>query len=227
MKQLTKKQMAVLLKNTVVKDKQGAPLKVYRGEHSPLDTSDTGVKTLLGSLSFGDAQTASTYACEPNNSTHTADSPRIYGAYLIMNNPFFNDGGDPFIDFSHVEARLGKQLADHFFLKHAASAENTNNWQEEIDPDNEWGSIAEFHKHHPERMNELYMELYYLLDDPEFVNILKEKGFDGAIYSGSGANGGEDEFRVFDKTSIIYAISREIEPKPRRELSLEQGGLAA
>lgn len=227
MKTLTEKQMTVLLKDTVVKDKQGAPLKVYRGEHSDLDAGDNGVKTLLGSISFGDTSTASTYACEPNNSSLKADAPRVYPAYLIINRPFFNDPGDPFVDFGYLEKHLGKQVSDQFFLKHAAFAENTNNWQDEINPDNEWGNIAEFHEAHPERMSELYMELYPLLDDPDFIAILRTKGFDGAIYCGSGVNGSDDEYRVFNKTSIIYALSREIEPKPRREKALEDEGLAA
>lgn len=227
MKQLTEKQLAVLLKNTVVRDGQGAPLKVYRGEHSALAAGDSGVKTLLGSVSFGDPKTASSYAIEPNNSNHTAEAPRVYPAYLIINKPFLNDPGDPFVDFGYVEKRLGKEVADRFFLKHASFAENTNNWQDEINPDCKWGSIAEFHKAHPERMNELYMELYPLLDDPDFIALLREKGYDGAIYCGSGENGVEDEFRVFDSTSIIYALSREIELKPRREKSLEAEGLAA
>lgn len=227
MKKLTEKQMAVLLKDTVVKDKQGAPLRVYRGEHSDLDGGDSGVKTLLGSISFGDSVTASTYACEPNNSTLRAELPRIYPAYLIIKKPFFNDCGDPFVDFSHLENHLGKGLADHFFLKHASAAENTNNWQDEINPDSEWGSIAEFYADHPERMNELYMELYHLLDDPEFIAVLKSKGYDGAVYNGSGVNGSEDEYRVFDKSSIIYALSGEIETKPRREMSVQHEILAA
>lgn len=226
MKQLTQKQTAVLLKNTVVKDAAGAPLMVYRGEYGALDDTNTGVKTLLGSVSFGDSETASVYAMDPNDSNQVVVAPRVYPAYLIINNPFINDAGDPFIDFGYLEARLGRSVADRFFLKHANHAENTNNWNEEVDPEGEFGSIAALHREQPERMNELYMTLYPLLDDPEFITVLKDKGYDGAVYCGSGLNSSEDEYRVFDPSSIIYAISGEISPKPRREKSLE-AGLAA
>jgi hypothetical protein len=227
MKKLTTKQIGVLLKQTVVRDKAGAPLRVYRGEYGLVSGGSPVMETQLGSYSFGDPETASVYALEPNNANDRIESPRIYPVYLIINKPFFNDPGDSFVDFDHLEERLGRDVAVEFFLRYAAKIEMTNNWQEEINPDSEWGSVRSFFESHPERMSELYMELFPLLDDPDFVAILRSKGFDGAVYCGSGVNAVEDEYRVFDRSGIIYALSQEMEPRPKPERNLQMDEYAA
>lgn len=224
---LTKQQMERLLKDTVVKNDDGTPRLVYRGEHGSTDGGDPGVRSLYPSLSFGDAQTASLYAMEPNDRKHTAESPRVYPAYLIIKKPFIVTDGDPFVDFAYLEKHLGKDVAVQFFLKNANKVEETNNWQDDINADDKWSGIREFYQNEPDRMGELYTELFPMLDDPEFIKILQAKGYDGAIYGGSGANALDDEYRVFDQSGVIYALSMEVTPKPRLQKSLEIDGLAA
>lgn len=227
MKQLSRRQMDVLLKDTLVKDSSGQPLRVFRGEHGETEGISTGIKTLLGSISFGSHETATNYAESANQADLKAESPVIYPAYLIIKNPFVHVTDDPFIDFSYLEARLGRDTAVEFFLKNEDMVTNTNNWQDEINGNHDWLGLEDFYQAHPERMNELYTELFPLLDDPEFIKILRDKGYDGAIYGGSGDNALESEYRVFDKSSIIYAVSREVAPKPRLNRTLEADELAA
>lgn len=45
-------------------------------------------------------------------------------------------------------------------------------------------------------------QVWHLLDDPTFIDILVSKGYDGAIYMSSGAGAGSPEYRVFDATKI-------------------------
>ncbi|MBI6885166.1 hypothetical protein [Pseudomonas putida] len=227
MKQLSKKQMSVLLRDTLVKDADGAPMMVFRGEHGKTDGASTSIRTLLGSISFGSQDAASNYAESPNQRGLSAESPTVYPAYLIIKNPFIHGLDDPFIDFSFLENRLGTEIAVECFLKNAGMVENTNNWQEEINGNDEWTGLRDFYNTHPERMGELYTELFPMLDDPEFIRVLKAKGYDGAIYGGSGHNALEREYRVFDESSVIYALSREITPKRSLKKAHDEVALTA
>lgn len=226
MRKLTDRKMALLLRNTAVTNHLGEPLIVYRGEHGLLDEENPGLQTRLGSLSFGSAAAASTYAQHPNVRGMTAESPRVYPAFLIINNPFTTEH-DPFLDFSHVEKKLGRDIALHFFDRYADHAEHTDNWASEINGDDKFTGVREFLKLHPERAGELYASIYPFLDDPEFSEILKAKGFDGAIYGGCGENALEPEYRVFEESSVIYALSKEIALKPNLKLQRDDPGLAA
>lgn len=226
MRKLTDRKMALLLRNTVVTNRLGKPLVVYRGEHGILDEEKPGLQTRLGSLSFGSAEAASLYAQHPNVRGMTAECPRIYPAYLIIKNPFIN-GADPFLDFTKVEETLGKDIALLFFDRYADHAEDTNNWLDDINVDEKFTSVQQFLKLHPERGGELYANIYPFLDDPEFIAHLKARGFDGAIYGGCGENSMEHEYRVFDEANVIYALSKEIAPKPNLKLQQESLEIAA
>lgn len=226
MRKLTDRKMALLLRNTAVTNSLGEPLIVYRGEHGLLNEASPGLQTKLGSLSFGTAGAASSYAQHPNDRDMTAESPRVYPAYLIINKPFTTEQ-DPFLDFTLVEKKLGRDVALHFFDRYADHAENTDNWGSEINGDDKFTGVREFLKLHPERACELYASIYPFLDDPEFSAILKAKGFDGAIYGGCGENALEPEYRVFDESSVIYALSKEIALKPNLKLEQEGPELAA
>jgi len=227
MRKLTDRKINLLLRNTAVKDSAGVPLVVYRGEHGTQDGSNQGLQTLLGSLSFGSAKGASMYAEHPNDSNVIAQSPRVYPAYLIINKPFVVDADDPFVDFSHLEKHLGSDVAIEYFTKFAGHAENTNNWADEINGTNQFSGVAEFLKIHPERGGELYANLWPFLDDQDFIALLKAKGFDGAIYAGSGETMLEAEYRVFDEHSVIYALTKEMTPKPGKVLKHSSPELAA
>ncbi|KPC17171.1 hypothetical protein [Pseudomonas amygdali] len=150
----------------------------------------------------------------------TAESPRVYPVYLIINKPFTTEQ-DPFLDFTLVEKKLGRDIALHFFERYADHVENTDNWASEINGDDKFTGVREFLKLHPERAGELYASIYPFLDDPEFSDILKAKGFDGAIYGGCGENALEPEYRVFEESSVIYALSKDMAPKPSQKLKQE------
>lgn len=213
MKQLTKRQVETLLKSTCVRDEHGAPLRVYRGEHGRVDSDKPGLQTILGSLSFGSAEAASHYAQNPNDHRVTAQESRVYPAYLVVKNPIINDPHEAFMEFSYLQHQIGTSLAVEFFLKNSQWVEHTDNWGEIADQGN-FSSVQEFYEKCPERMPELYTQLWPLLDDPAFISVLKEKGFDGAVYQGSGETAHEAEYRVFEPSGVIYALSRQIDAKP-------------
>lgn len=227
MRKLTERRMALLLKDTHVLDESGSPLMVYRGEHGAINEKKPGFQSILGSLSFGSQNAACMYAEHPNYSRIVPESPRVYPAYLIIKKPFVTDADDPFVDFSHLEKQLGVDVAIKFFTKFAGHAENTNNWADEINESNEFSGVGDFLRQHPERGGELYANLWPFLDDQEFIELLKAKGFDGAIYAGSGETMLEAEYRVFDESSVIYALSREISLDPALQRQHESEELAA
>lgn len=212
MKKITSAQMSILLKHTCAKDDNGLPIRVFRGEHGALDPARSGLQTLLGSLSFGTARAASHYAQNPNNLKVKPEAPRVYPAYLVIKNPIINDPHEAFMEFSHLQSKIGFDLATEFFLKNAHWIEHTDNWGN-IASEGGFSDVREFHENCPERMSELYTQLWPLLDDPAFIKILKDKGFDGAIYQGSGETLDEPEYRVFDPCSVIYSISHEFQAK--------------
>lgn len=210
MKKITTTQMSILLKHTCAKDDKGLPIRVFRGEHGSIDPARSGLQTLIGSLSFGTARAASHYAQKPNDDRLTPQASRVYPAYLVIKNPIINDPHEAFMEFSHLQSKIGLNLAAEFFLKNAHWIEHTDNWAN-IASNGGFSNVKEFHENCPDRMSELYTQLWPLLDDPAFIKILKEKGFDGAIYQGSGDTSDEAEYRVFDPSSVIYAISHQIQ----------------
>lgn len=231
MKKLNDKQLQYFLKDTVVKGKDGLPLLVYRGEHGVLDQENPGLQTRLGSYSFSNPEIASVYAENPNNKTESpiAEQPRIYPAYLRIKNAFCSNPAhpdDPFVDFTYIEKTLGTELAVKFFLKYSDYAENTNNWQDEINGEREFEGVKDFYAKCPARMGELYADIYPFLDDPEFIEALKAKGFDGAEYGGSGANFLANEYRVFDACNIVFALTNEIAAAPIKTMKAEPAEMA-
>jgi hypothetical protein len=228
MKKLTDKQLDQFLKNTEVKDEDGRPLVVYRGEHGAMEGAKTGLQTVLGTYSFGGHQTASGYAIHPNNRTMTPHQSRVFPVYLRVNKPFVGDPkhpNDPFLDFTYVEKQLGHKVAVAFFIKHGYAVEHTDNW-DDINKDKQFKGIEDFYNRHPERMKELYANTYHFLDDLEFIAVLKAKGFDGAISGGTGANAMEVEYRVFDASNIVFALSQEIAAAPTKIRRLEPAEMA-
>lgn len=226
MRKLTDHKMNQLLRNTVVKHSNGSPLIVYRGEHGEVDESKPGFQSKLGSLSFGTAEGASGYALNPNDHRVSSEAPRVYPVYLIMNKPFIANEHDPFLQFSDTEKILGRDAAIHFFTKFSGYAEYTNAWCEIAD-EGGFDSVEQFLKLHPERGHELYANLWPFLDDKEFIDALKAKGFDGAIYAGSGATMRQPEYRVFDESSVIYVLTKDMSPKLHQERKHESPDLVA
>jgi len=131
-------------------------------------------------------------------------------AYLRIANPFINTPDDPFIDGSHLVAKLGHNEAKRILNKFATHVENTNNWQDEINGDNQFESVQEFIQKHPNRISELAFDAYRFFDDADEVNLLKGLGYDGAIHCGTDGGDNDVEYKVFDKSSIRPAIGRSV-----------------
>lgn len=183
---------------SAVVDRNGRPLPVFRGEHAE---GPAQLRTLLASFTFSDAEVASLYAMQPNDSSMEAESPRIYPVYLRIRRPFRgNDYGDPFIDLSEIERLFGKEEAIRLALKFEDQIMNTGYWQETWYGD--FWTVKDMVEAHPDRLGDLYFNLFYLLDDPEEVERLRQAGYDGAIYDGSGESSGSTEYRVFSPEQV-------------------------
>ncbi|WP_326430456.1 LPD23 domain-containing protein (plasmid) [Stutzerimonas frequens] len=188
-----------------VVNEDGSPLVVYRGEHGR--SSDALFQSRLGSLSFGDYETASLYATQPNNRADIPANPRIIPAYLAIKRPLLVDAGDPFIDFSLLIEAIGFERSAVIATELGPYIENTQAW---ADLDSQL-TVGEYLANHPESLGSLYVELYPILDNPKYVDWLKSAGFDGAIYGGSGANSGKAEYRVFDPDQVASGAPMPVE----------------
>lgn len=190
-----------------VLDVDGKPLVVYRGEHGVNAPSSVGLRSRLGSLTFGSAATASTYAKEPNDRLHDheAHSPVVVPAYLRIERPIVESPDDPFIDVSRLIETLGIDQARRIAFKFRDHIENTGRWQEDFADANP--SVGDFIQQAGEDdLSALYFEVYPVLDDPAEVALLRAAGFDGAIHGGSGVSAMEPEYRVFDAHQVLPAI---------------------
>jgi hypothetical protein len=194
--------------DSVVRDENGEPLVVYRGQHSGASEPETR----LGSYTFGDRATASLYAMAPNDRSRDTEAvaPFVIPAYLSIQKPIVDQkDGDPYIDFDKLVDALGLDetvaiLRADMDLRDAA--ENTSAWQE--GPGEEYASIGEMLDKAPARVNELAALAFNVLDKPAVVEALRAAGYDGAVHGGFGENDGETEYRVFDEAQIKSAFNR-------------------
>ncbi len=184
-----------------VVDTDGKPLVVYRGEHG---ISDEQIQSRRGSISFGNKEAADLYAKNPNDRGDKAAAPRVIPAYLRIENPIVNDSSDPFIDLATIERALGRDEAVRIARKFAGDIVHTNNWEEGFAE--QYDSVGSMLDAEPDRVGELYFDVFRLLDDASEVAKLKAAGFDGAIHGGNGETALETEYRVFDRSQIKSAI---------------------
>jgi hypothetical protein len=199
---------------SVVVDADGFPLRVYRGQHGNAEN----LETKLPSITFTETpETAGVYATDPNDHRDTPQAPKSLPAFLSIKNPIIN-APDPFAEFGDLAQKLGREVAMRFALKYAQSIEATGNWGDIEERLKEIGQgvdgVKEGLEADPELLDELYMDAYLLLDDPEFVEAAKAAGFDGAVHYGNGESASEKEYRIFDRDQARSSIS---------ELSLAQG----
>jgi hypothetical protein len=186
---------------------QGIPQIVYRGEHGVRPEGQT-FQSRLGSLSFGDLDTANTYARFPNNRVldKVAEAPRITPGYLKIEKPIVSAPDDPFVDIAHLARQLGKDEAPRLARKYANDIYHTNNWEENFA--HRYDSIDELLKARPKAVDELYLDAYKYLDDPAEMALARRRGFDGAVLGGTGENALVPEYRIFDPKQFRSAIPR-------------------
>lgn len=210
----------------ILKDHNGKPIRVYRGEHGPV--SD-GLATQLASYSFCDnAETASVYALHPNRIGDIVVAPRVMPGYLVICNPIFDCPEDPFIDISDLIDKFGLELATHFALKFAGYVEHTNNWEDIILTEFEdIKSVQDLVDRRPELLSRLYLYAFPLLDDPEFIGVARKHGYDGAIHHGNGESFEDIEFRIFSEEQFIPLFSSMASPHTEAVLEDSPIGLAA
>jgi hypothetical protein len=184
---------------SLVVDKNGAPLVVFRGEHGEIL-----LQARAASLTFGTLEAATCYAMSPNDSRETASAPKIIPAYLRIEKPFLNNPADPFVDLSLFEEVLGLSKTVEIARRFSSFIEHTNNWVDNLA--NEFPSVEELLEKEPARLRSLYADAYPFLDDPVIVEELRQNGYDGAIYGGSGDTALETEFRIFSEDQMIPAV---------------------
>lgn len=164
--------------------------------------NDTILSSKLPSWTFCSKEVAMTYA---------GDTGIVYRARIEAYNPFINSPRDAFIDYDTVVNRLGEIHAQACFQYHAEWVMATDAW---ADIEKEFGDrfqpkdddyLTPVHKMthlQPELLPRLCIQIYVLLDGPLFISILKQRGYDCAIYRGSGESLDTHEFRVWDRELI-------------------------
>lgn len=183
----------------------GRPVLVFRGEHGRQDCRR--IQSRCAAISFGDLETAILYASDPNDRSLVAEEPRIMPAYLHIANPLVTDTSDPFIDLKRLEEMFGREEAVRIALKFEASIRDTGFWYENVQPEFRSISVADFLESFPERLPELYFQIFVYLNDAEEVAKLKAAGIDGAIHCGFGDNATDPEYKVFDEGQIAPAAA--------------------
>jgi len=192
--------------DSVVIDLDGRPVVVYRGEYGAADSAPF-LSTRLGSLSFGDRETALGYAHHPNRPGDAPTYPKVLAAYLAIRNPVVNQPDDPFIELTALEAVLGRDNAERIAKKLATWIMQTAPW---VNGEIRAKSVEEFLDTNQDGLARLYVQAYPLFDDREEVAHMKAAGFDGAIHGGAGLNAGGVEYRVFDGDSVWEVPSEAI-----------------
>jgi len=190
--------MVKALKGTKAVDDSGKPVMAYRGEYG----ASPGVSTELGSLSFGTKDAANLYATSPNNAAKSVEASKVFPSYLSIRKPLMNDPQDPFIELGTLRKALGKKEFDRVVKSNVDFIQGTNAFEELADAKG-YKSVLEVMKKDPKAFDQLYTNIYPILDDAKTVKALQKRGYDGAIYGGSGATALEPEYRVFSASQAI------------------------
>jgi hypothetical protein len=207
------------LKGTKAVDKSGKPVVAYRGEYGP----DASLSTRGGSLTFGTKEAANLYATSPNNSASAVEAAKVFPSYLSIRKPFLTDPDDPFVDLGVLRKALGNKEFKRVVEKNVDYIERTGGY-DELATAKGYMSALDVMKKDPKAFDKLYMEAYPVLDDPRAVKALQKRGYDGAIYGGSGATAMEAEYRVFSPSQAISPYGNK--PMAPRSAGQRMGDLA-
>jgi hypothetical protein len=196
-----------------VADECGRPLVVYRGEHGPLAAGIEGkwskegfgiFQARLAALSFGSAGAAKLHALKPNNRDDFPVAPRLYSAYLSIQNPVMNRPDDPFVELDDVVKALGKEVARDIAIQFSEHITNTCNWFDSIGM--KFETFENYLNSSVFNLSDIYFDACALFDDAQYTSIFRNAGFDGAIHGGCGETFGEAEYKVFG-TKQVWLLS--------------------
>lgn len=201
---MTHSDLEAWLGRSVVRDADGSPTTVWRGEHGEHDGRD--FRTRHGSLSFGGRETACVYAQNPNERGDHAWAPRVSAWHLRIERPVMNDPSDPFMDLGLLVAALGRERTIGIALQHADRIVDTGHWIEEY-ADLWGGDVAGLLRFRPAALDDLYVQAFVVMDDRAVCGELARLGYDGAICGGWGENALETEWRLIDPANALPAWS--------------------
>lgn len=196
------------LLNTKAVNDDGIPKLLYRGEFGLNAKSKPQLETQNCIVSFGSCEVGNDYASAFGRDKQPL-LPRVYPVYLNIEKPFVNDPGDPYVDYTLLVSLLGEDNAKHFFLKHQETAMSNGNWLNEVNDPEQFKDIRDLAERAPERLNELYIHVYALMEDAKFVSLLKDAGYDGAITCTDTEHEDTAEYWVFDPSAVIFALTGE------------------
>jgi hypothetical protein len=185
------------LKGTKAVDEAGKPVLAYRGEYGP----GSGLSTQQGSLSYGTKDAANLYATSPNTGA-AVEAAKVFPSYLSIRKPLVNDPTDPFIDLGVLRKALGEAEFSRVVKNNSGLIERTGAF-DRLATERGYTSVADVMKKDPKALNSLYVDIYPILDDAQAVKTLQKRGYDGAIYGGSGATAREPEYRVFGASQAV------------------------
>lgn len=160
------------------------------------------------SVSFSSYEVAKKYALNPNNRNRFKMESKIFEAELTISKPFI-ESEDCFLELTEVIEKLGIEEAKRISVKFSQYIELTDNWNENFKQD--YFRVSELVRLHPEKMKELYFLAWSFFDDDEEVQKLKDLGYDGCSYIGSGVGREEREYRVFDLKQVNILDTKLVE----------------
>ncbi len=185
----------------------GRPIELYRGEHGKSDGRD--IQSRLPSITLtDDVSIANLYAGEPNDRRFdkSVTAPRVGKYYARIENPLFVEKDDPFAELGPLAKKLGLPALMKVIdgsERIETAIRDTSVWDEKY---SDYGSVRELLDANPDAINELYAQSNILLDNRDFVDLAKSKGYDGAIHLGWSAAKDAVEYRVFDQGQLKSAI---------------------
>lgn len=175
---------------------------VWRGQRCT-----EAMQSRLPTLCFGDRETASLYAIDPNDRTavDTHSDPVVFPAVLHARRvfaPWAPGNGDPFLDIEDVAALFGRAAARRLVAELEGTMRDTGAW-EELSQAHPFASPLDAFDAWPETCPFLPpAQMYQALLCDWFVEILRAHGYDAVLTGGAGMNALEDEWHVLDQDIV-------------------------
>lgn len=175
---------------------------VYRGQYG----KSPDIETRLGSFSFSSKEVASHYALHANAGDGRVCFPKVFPVWITIRQPIQCTPGDAFLELDHYTNCVGLENAIRLATKYRTWIQRTDTWSSIAE---RYGvlDVIDYISLDKENVKNLIVQLYPVLDDLEEIAVLKQFGYDGAIYAGSGVSAGELEYRVFDSSQFTYQLS--------------------